>query len=228
VVGLPESVLEDRLRGLEHPGLTIGFRTDLPENQVKLRFAPDVPAAEREALLAEACTRIGPRAFGVDTGDLAVVIGEELAAAGETLAIAESCTAGKLSAWVGGVAGASRYFLEGAIVYSNASKARCCEVTEALLVDHGAVSEPVARQLAEGIRRRAGATWGIGITGIAGPSGGSADKPVGTVHIAIAGPDGTQHIQHTLVGTRARITTLATGVALHMLHQARGQRTSKA
>ena len=222
VIGLPESVLEERLHGLEHPDLTIGFRAAAPENQVKLLFASHVPTPHREAIVREACDRIGPRAFGVDSGDLAMVIGQQLTKASQTLALAESCTAGKVAAWLGSIPGASNYLLEGAVVYSNDAKVRTCQVSRDMLAAHGAVSEPVARQLAEGIRARAGATWGIGITGIAGPGGGTAVKPVGTVHISVAGPKGTVHRCRQLVGDRDRITTLAAGEALYLL-----QRTSK-
>ncbi len=218
VTGVPESVLEEKMQGLERPGLEIGFRTKLPENHVKLRFEPGFPAAERLALVEEVRARIGWRAFGVDSGDLAEVVGQALAARGETLALAESCTAGSLSAWVGSVPGASRYLLEGAVVYSNEAKVRTCGVDPALLEEHGAVSEPVARQLARGIRARAGATWGIGITGIAGPGGGTEAKPVGTVHVALAGPETfEEHRALRIPGDRARVVSLSAAAALEML-----------
>lgn len=220
VTGVPESVLEEKMQGLERPGLEIGFRTKMPENHVKLRFLPDVPEAERQEVVAQVLQRIGWRAFGVDSGDLAEVVGQALAARGETLALAESCTAGALSAWVGSVPGASRYLLEGAVVYSNEAKVRTCGVEESVLIEHGAVSAPVALQLARGIRERAGATWGVGITGIAGPGGGSAEKPVGTVHIAVAGPDGQEeHRQHKIPGDRARVVSMSAAAALEMLWQ---------
>lgn len=216
-IGLPESELEMRLRGLDVPGLTIGFRTALPENQAKLLFRSEVSAGDRAAALEEALRRLGSRAFGVDCGDLAEVVGEALVSRGETLALAESCTAGRLAAWVGSIAGASRYLLEGSVVYSNAAKTRSAGVDPALIAEHGAVSEPVARALAEGIRARAGATWGIGITGIAGPDGGTPEKPVGTVHVAVAGPGGTEHRALALYGDRDRITASAAANALFLL-----------
>lgn len=214
VMGVPESELEMRLRALDVEGLEIGFRAALPDNFVKLVFAPSVDEPTRAAAVEEALGLIGPRAYGVDSEDLAHVVGQRLAERGETLALAESCTAGKVSAWVGGVPGASRYLLEGAVVYSNAAKVRTCGVDPALFETVGAVSEAVACQLAEGIRERAGATWGIGITGIAGPSGGTPEKPVGTVHMAVAGPDGTVHRHAALPGNRDRVTTFAGALAL--------------
>lgn len=214
VMGVPESELEMRLRALQVEGLEIGFRAALPDNFVKLVFAPSVSQGTREATIREALGLIGPRAYGVDDGDLAEVVGRRLVERGETLALAESCTAGKLAAWVGGVPGASRYLLEGAVVYSNAAKTRTCGVSPDLFDTVGAVSEEVARQLAEGIRDRAGATWGIGITGIAGPGGGTPDKPVGTVHLALAGPSGTTHRHVQLPGDRDRVTTFSAALAL--------------
>lgn len=218
VIGVAESALEELMRGLERPGLEIGFRTKLPENQVKLVFAPGVPEAEQQAVVQAARARIGWRAFSVDGGDLAQVVGEELAARGQTLAMAESCTAGALCAWLGSIPGASRYLREGAVVYSNEAKVRSAGVPAELIAAHGAVSEPVARALAAGIRARTGASWGIGITGIAGPDGGSEEKPVGTVHTALAGPDGqVEHRVQRLHGDRLRVQTMAAAAALTML-----------
>ena len=217
VIGVAESALEEKLRGFERPGMVIGFRTNLPENQVKLRFDADVDLEARMESVVACRALIGWRAFGVDCGDLAEVVGQHLAARGETLALAESCTAGALAAWVGAVPGASRYLLEGAVVYANAAKTRTCGVSEATLAAHGAVSEPVARQLAQGMRQRADSTWALGVTGIAGPSGGSIDKPVGTVHVALAGPGVDEHRVFQFRGDRDRIIGLAVGGALAML-----------
>lgn len=218
VLGVPESRLEELMREVDTPGLEIGFRAKAPEVHVKLRFDPALPAEARAEVVARARDRIGWRAYGVDSGDLAEVLGQRLVERGETLALAESCTAGGLAAWVGGVPGASRYLLEGAVVYSNEAKVRTCGVQQATLDAHGAVSEPVARQLAVGIRQRASATWGIGITGVAGPGGGTPEKPVGTVHVAVAGPGGlVDHHKLHLPGERDRVQRYAVGNALALL-----------
>lgn len=217
VVGVAESALEEMLQQVDVPGLTIGFRTKLPENQVKLVFDAGVDPAVRAAAVEQVRGIIGPKAFGVDSGDLAEVVGQRLAARGETLALAESCTAGLLSSWLTEAPGASAFLLEGAVVYSNAAKVRACGVSESELAAHGAVSEPVARQLARGIRQRAGSTWGIGITGIAGPSGGSEDKPVGTVHVALAGPEVDYHRRLQLPGDRRRVRQFSAAAALGFL-----------
>ena len=218
-VGLAESHLEHLMREVSCEGLSVGFRTMLPENQVKLRFEADVPERERERVLDETKALLGKFLFGIDSGDLAEVVGQRLRDRHETVALAESCTGGGLAAWIASIPGASAYLLEGAVVYANDAKVRTCAVDPAVLERHGAVSEPVARQLAEGIRNRAGATWGIGITGIAGPDGGTPDKPVGTVHFAVAGPDGTEHTLVRFPGDRERVQRLAAGWALHLLHQ---------
>lgn len=215
--GVPESELARMLRGVAAPGLTIGYRTSPEENQVKLRFEPGTSEEVRATALAEVRARLGRAIFNVDGGDLAEELGQQLAARGHTLALAESCTAGRIASWVASVPGASRYLLEGAVVYSNEAKVRTAGVSQATLDAHGAVSEPVARQLAEGIRARAGATWGVGVTGIAGPGGGSEEKPVGTVHIAAAGPAGTAHRALRLYGDRSRIVAQSAANALHLL-----------
>jgi nicotinamide-nucleotide amidase len=137
---------------------------------------------------------------------------------GETLAVAESCTGGRIAAALTSHAGASDFFLEGACVYSDAAKMRTCGVSDETLSSHGAVSVEVALQLATGIRNRAQSTYGIGVTGIAGPTGGSPDKPVGTVHMALATPDGCTHHPLSLSHLpRNGVITLTTSLALNML-----------
>src|SRR5690606_38170703 len=105
----------------------------------------------------------------------------------------------------------------GVVAYANAMKERLVGVPAALLAAHGAVSEPVARALAEGARRVGGAAWGLGVTGIAGPTGGTPDKPVGTVHLAVAGPGGTTHAHRLYRGDRERIRRQAAFEALNLL-----------
>ncbi|MCB9743427.1 MAG: CinA family nicotinamide mononucleotide deamidase-related protein [Alphaproteobacteria bacterium] len=219
-MGVAESRLEELLQPFaEAPGVTIGFRTKLPENQVKLRIDPDVPQAQVDALTAEVRAAIGKPVFGVNCGPIEQVIGELLAERGETLASAESCTGGLISASITSVSGASRYFMEGACVYANEAKMRTCGVLAETLDEHGAVSEPTARQMAEGIRERAGTTYGLATTGIAGPGGGTPDKPVGTVFVALATPEGTHVRRLLLAGDRERITRLTVGSALDMLRR---------
>lgn len=140
-----------------------------------------------------------------------------LGAHGQTVSVAESCTAGMISSWLANVAGASSVLMNGMVTYSNASKVHLLGVDEALIADHGAVSEPVARAMAERIRMISNTDWGLGITGIAGPGGGSTEKPVGTVHLAVAGPAGTVHRHAVVPGDRTQVRQRSAGALLHML-----------
>lgn len=220
VMGVPESRLEQDMRPfMGIPGLAVGFRAMTPEVQVKLRAAAGFDEARLAAVVAQAQEAIGRGVFGVDTGPLAEVVGLALQARGQTLACAESCTGGRIAAEVTSVPGASAWFMEGACTYANEAKVRTCGVDPALLAAHGAVSEPVARAMAEGIRARAGTTYGLSSTGVAGPGGGSPEKPVGTVHIALATPEGTHHRLLRLGGDRERIMALTVGAALDLLRR---------
>jgi len=216
-LGIAESVLEERMSPLARPGWTIGFRTRLPENQVKVYVDQDL---DLEDARAEVLGVLGTSCFGVDCGPVEAVIGDLLIARGETVATAESCTGGQISAALTSVPGSSTYFIEGACLYANEAKVRVASVDPSSLAEHGAVSEAVARQLAQGIRARAGTTWGLGTTGIAGPGGGSKEKPVGTVHLALTGPVHTWHRQIALWGSRERVTRMATGAALDLFRRA--------
>ena len=139
-----------------------------------------------------------------------------------TLATAESCTGGMLAQRLTAIPGSSRYFLGGAVVYSDALKTTFAHVPAPLIAEHGPVSEPIARALAEGIRTTTGASIGVGITGIAGPTPGTgpdAAKPIGLVYIAIASEDGTQVREVNLPGDRDRIRTFATMQALELVRR---------
>lgn len=219
-VGVGESELETRLQDVRFEGLELGFRSAFPENQVKLLFQPDVPETVRYETLDAVLDRIGSSAYGVDSGDLAEVVGAALAEQGATLALAESCTGGRIAAWLTDAPGASRFLVEGAVVYANEAKMRTCGVSREDLATHGAVSEAVARQLAVGIRTRAGTTFGVGVTGIAGPGGATPTKPLGRVHLAVASPSGVSHREYTFRGSRDRVRTLAAVAALRQLLRA--------
>jgi nicotinamide-nucleotide amidase len=137
-----------------------------------------------------------------------------------TLAVAESCTGGMLAERITSLSGSSRYFLGGAVVYSNELKTQFANVPKALINQHGAVSREVAAAMAEGIRKRCLASYGVGITGVAGPSGGTEQKPVGLVYIALAGEEGTQVVERNFPGDRKRIRQFATQQALEMIRRA--------
>jgi nicotinamide-nucleotide amidase len=140
-----------------------------------------------------------------------------LRAGGATLATAESCSGGLIAHRLTGVPGASAYFLGGVVAYSNQAKIDLLGVDPIDIETHGAVSERVAAQLAEGARTRFQADWGIGVTGIAGPTGGTADKPLGLVFLALAGPNGTTVRREEFSGTRDAVKTGTTETALRML-----------
>ena len=136
-----------------------------------------------------------------------------------TLSVAESCTGGLVAERLTSISGSSRYFVGGAVVYSNELKVACADVPRDLLEIYGAVSEPVAKALAEGIRKRCGTTLGLGITGVAGPTGGTAEKPVGLVFHALASEAGTEVIKRNFAGDRARIRWFASQQALDMVRR---------
>ena len=136
-----------------------------------------------------------------------------------TVAVAESCSGGLLAERITSISGSSRYFLGGAVVYSNQLKTEFAGVPEEMIHRHGAVSREVAAALAEGIRYRCESTFGVGITGVAGPSGGTSDKPVGLVFHAVASDTGTEIVQRTFPGDRKRIRRFASTMALDMLRK---------
>ena len=147
------------------------------------------------------------------------IVGYYLQMRGATLAAAESCTGGLFAERLTSISGSSRYFLGGAVVYSNELKTEFAGVPADLIVRHGAVSPEVASALAEGIRVRCKATFGIGITGVAGPMGGTPEKPVGLVYHAIAGENGTEVVEKNFPGDRKRIRWFASQQALDMVRR---------
>jgi nicotinamide-nucleotide amidase len=167
----------------------------------------DGPAIERalDEGIRRLADALGPPVFSVDGRSLEQVVGEALLARGLTLAVAESCTGGLVSGRLTDVAGSSSWFLGGVVAYANEVKTQALGVPEALLAAHGAVSEPVGRAMAEGVRASLGAGVGIGITGIAGPTGGTPEKPVGTVVIAVATSAGTTARTLRLAGDRSMV-----------------------
>lgn len=155
-----------------------------------------------------------------DGRTLEQVVGDLLVARGWRIALAESCTGGLATSRLTDVAGSSAYVDRTAVVYSNEAKTAWLDVPEALIGDHGAVSEPVARAMAEGVRARAGVEVGVGITGIAGPGGGTPEKPVGLVVIAVATPAGTDVRTCRFVGGRVQVKTSASGTAIDFVRRA--------
>jgi nicotinamide-nucleotide amidase len=155
-----------------------------------------------------------------DQGEsLEQIVGYYLQMRGATLAAAESCTGGLFAERVTSVSGSSRYFLGGAVVYSNELKTAFADVPRDLIAQHGAVSKEVATALAEGIRKRCKATFGVGITGVAGPTGGSDEKPIGLVFHALASDNGTEVVERNFFGDRKRVRWFASQQALDMVRR---------
>jgi nicotinamide-nucleotide amidase len=163
---------------------------------------------------------MGDTIFSRKGESLEQIISYLLQMRGMTLAVAESCTGGLLAQRITGLSGSSRYFLGGAVVYSNELKTQFANVPKALIDKHGAVSREVAKALAEGIRQRCLSSYGIGITGVAGPTGGTEQKPVGLVYVALAGEEGTQVVERNFPGDRKRVRWYASQQALEMVRRA--------
>jgi nicotinamide-nucleotide amidase len=177
--------------------------------EVKLRVAARAAtAALAQAMIAPVSAQLremlGIDCYGCDDDTLASVVGQALLGRGHTLAVAESCTGGGLGALLTATAGSSRYFRGGVISYDNQVKIDLLGVDATVLAQQGAVSDEVAAQMAAGVRSRLGTDWGLSITGIAGPDGGSAEKPVGLVYIGIAGPNGQVSSRPHQFGDRGR------------------------
>ena len=147
------------------------------------------------------------------------IVGYYLQMRNATLAVAESCTGGLLGERITSISGSSRYFLGGAVVYSNELKTEFAGVPAALIAKHGAVSREVAAAMAEGIRQRCHATFGVGITGVAGPTGGTPEKPVGLVYNALACDHGTEVLEKKFPGDRKRVRVFASQQALDMVRR---------
>lgn len=223
VFGHPEVELE-RLIGdlrLICPELQLAFCVEFPEVRVKLRISGEPAEADRRLaeLAARVRERLGDAVFAEDGESMDSVVARFLREKKATLALAESCTGGLLSKRITDIPGSSAYFLQGLVTYSNEAKTRLLQVSSGLIARKGAVSAEVARAMAEGVRRSARSDIGLAITGIAGPEGGSADKPVGTVFIALAGPSGSAAREFRFHGDRERIRTIATFQAMDWLRK---------
>ena len=193
------------------------------EIQLHLRCHKD-SQAEAEARVEELAEKIedemGDAIFSRKGETIEQIVSYLLQMRGMTLATAESCTGGMLAERITSLSGSSRYFLGGAVVYSNALKTQFANVPKSLIDRHGAVSREVAASMAEGIRKRCLASYGVGITGVAGPTGGTEQKPVGLVYIALAGEEGTQIVERNFPGDRQRVRQFSTQQALEMVRRA--------
>ena len=224
--GMTESGVAQALGGLEkkHDGLTIGYRAHFPEIEVKVHVRADSAAeAERqsESIAQEVRGLLGNAVFGGRGDSFSEVVGRVLRDKGKTLAVAESCTGGRVGEMLTRVPGASDYLLLDAVVYANSAKEAVLGVSHEVLRAHGAVSSETAAAMAEGALRVAGADIAVSITGIAGPDGGTDDKPVGTIWFGLARkgePTVTKH--RKLPWGRDRVQTLSAYVALELVRRA--------
>jgi len=221
--GIGESTLDAELADVAASGdVTLGFRTSFPDNYLR-PVARAATAAEADALLDRVCetirARLGPLVYGEGGETLEQVAGRLLRERGVRVAVAESCTGGLVAEKLTDVPGSSAYFLGGVVAYADDAKRALLGVPEALLALHGAVSEPVARAMAEGVRQRFAADLGIATTGISGPDGGSDAKPVGLVHLALADEQGTHSDHFVFPLDRARHRQLTAQVALDWIRR---------
>lgn len=222
--GIPESILAERISEWEDALPNYMHLAYLPApNVVRLRLsAYDVDGQEaRRAMNLEfekLRTIIGDNIVGMDGATLEERVHEILTARGLKLAVAESCTGGTIASKFTAIAGASQYFMAGVVSYSNASKRDILGVSQESIDRYGAVSEQVAREMAEGVRRIAGADYAIATTGIAGPTGGSDEKPVGTVWMAVATPTKTIAIMRNSGTDRGQIISRASAYAIELLY----------
>jgi nicotinamide-nucleotide amidase len=190
------------------------------ELHLSVRHASRVDAsAALERAVGQALAVLGDDVFSTDGRRLEEVVGEALSTRGFWVAVAESCTGGLVTSRLTDVPGSSRYVGTSVVAYANDAKTALLGVPEPLIAAHGAVSEPVARAMAEGIRVRAAADLGLGITGIAGPGGGTPDKPVGTVAVALASKDGTTVRTFRFFGDRELVKFQASQAALDMVRR---------
>ncbi|MEZ5125764.1 MAG: nicotinamide-nucleotide amidohydrolase family protein [Thermoleophilia bacterium] len=209
------------LATVAHDALEVGVTAGTGEVTVSLRYPRTMMALTQARSVTEALTRTLP-VFSSDGRDVDHVVADALAARGETLAVAESCTGGELGGRITSLPGSSRYFRGGVICYANEVKVDVLGVPVATLHEYGAVSEPVAHAMATGVRALTSATYGVSITGVAGPEGGTPSKPVGTVYIGCSGPSGTRVVREQCFGDRAAVRRQATTAALHILREMLG------
>jgi len=219
VCGLTESKLDAILKPiLLTQDAKLSFRAHYPDLSLRLTVKG---GKERETLFSELKTRIkdlvSPYVYGEGEETLEEIVGRQLIGKGWTLAVAESCTGGIISHRITRVAGSSAYFKSGAVTYSNESKVRFLGVEGSTLERHGAVSRETALEMAEGIRREAGADIGLSSTGIAGPTGGTPEKPVGTVWVGVVYREWGEARRFQLRGDRERIILGASQAALNYL-----------
>jgi nicotinamide-nucleotide amidase len=224
VFGMGEPQVDELLAEVVRPdhGLQMGICVSFPAIRVTLRAEADSEEGA-EALLAPAIRtareKLGEYVFSEGDVTLQEMIADMLRRQGLSLSLAESCTGGMLAQYVTSLAGSSQYFLEGAVTYSNSSKTRCLGIPAGLIAEKGAVSSDVAAAMAKGIRSVSGSDLGLAVTGVAGPDGGTDEKPVGTVFISLAAADGCWTQRFLFGRSRNDIRIRTTWTALDLLRR---------
>lgn len=226
LTGLGESAMEARMKPVYAAvpsGVTVTTLASPGDLSIRLTVRSAGPSASAEAVLDEIEGKIaealGPWIYSRDGAGLETVVGRLLAKKGATIACAESCTGGLVGHRLTDVPGSSAYFLESAVVYGNAAKTKRLGVPGALIDRHGAVSAAVARSMALGIRESSGADLGLAVTGVAGPGGGTARKPVGLVYVALAARRGVAVHRNLFFGGRADVKFQSSQKALDLVRK---------
>ncbi|HEY3027683.1 MAG TPA: competence/damage-inducible protein A [Pyrinomonadaceae bacterium] len=224
VAGMGESAIDEKIAPIytryQNPQTTILFNSSEVEIHLSAHGRSE---AEAETLLDNLSEKIedklGNSIFAFRGETMEQVVGLKLSVGGFTVAVAESCTGGLIAQRLTDVPGSSKYFVEGVVTYSNASKTRLLGVDRKLILAEGAVSAAVAEAMAEGVRNGAGTDFGLAVTGIAGPDGGTEEKPVGLVFVALADDAHTEHRRLTLPGDRHLVRWRASQAALDLLRR---------
>lgn len=220
--GQTESGLDKLLRNVDLGGVELAYAATFPE--IHLTLISETPTQTEAAEQLDRARRlieqeVGEFVFTDDERTMEEIVADMLGKRKLTLATAESCTGGMIAARLTNVPGSSAWFSESMVTYSNEAKTKRLGVDENLLQEHGAVSEQAAVAMAEGMRREAGTDLALAVTGIAGPSGGSKEKPVGTVYMALAGPAGTRIWHNHFPGDRNRVRVLTAQTGLNRIRR---------
>ena len=224
VSGMGESAVDEVIAPIykSYPQVQTSILFSRVEIEIHLN-ARSTSAEVADSLLEELAGKIvgalGPPVFATDGETMEEIVGRMLNERRETLAVAESCTGGLIGMRLTEVPGSSSYFMEGAVTYANEAKMRALGVSERTLLTHGAVSAETAEEMARGMRERAGTDHAVSVTGIAGPGGGSDEKPVGTVFVGYAGPGGSKSMKFLLPGDRELVRWRASQAALDYLRR---------
>lgn len=224
ITGIGESACDARISQLYKRFTDVQTTILAGAGEIQLHLTtrgPSMISGQRriDELVSQIEHELGDCVFSDNGDSMEQIVGKYLQMRSATLAVAESCTGGLLAERITSVSGSSKYFLGGAVVYSDQLKTDIAGVSSELIDKHGAVSKEVAAALAEGIRQRCGSTLGVGITGIAGPDGGTAEKPVGLVFHALSSDGGTEIIDRRFTGDRERIRWFASQLAMDMVRR---------